>query len=292
MSHSMRSQEEMMDLIVETAKQDVRIRAAILNGSRVNPNAAPDLFQDYDVVYVVEDLAPFLADPGWIDRFGERMIVQMPDAMADPPPLSYDQFAYLMQFLDGNRIDLTLFPNHRLNEFRPDSLSRLLLDKDGILDPLPEPHEGDYLPEAPSEKAFSDCCNEFWWVCPYVAKGLWREELLYAKATLEIVRNQLVKMLTWHVGVQTQFGANLGAFSKRLDIYLEPNWWDMLEATYADAGFENTWDALFTMGTLFRTTAVHVADHFGYAYPHGDDARVSAHLRHVRALAKDATKMY
>ena len=46
----MRTEREMMDLILSTAKEDERIRAVCLEGSRVNPNAPRDIFQDYDVV--------------------------------------------------------------------------------------------------------------------------------------------------------------------------------------------------------------------------------------------------
>jgi aminoglycoside 6-adenylyltransferase len=46
------------------------------------------------------------------------------------------------------------------------------------------------------------------------------------------------------------------------------------------------------MGELFRRIAIPVAQHFGYSYPHGDDQRVSAHLRHIRYLPRDAPEMY
>ena len=49
----MRSEQEILDLIVNTARDDERIRAVIMNGSRVNPNAPRDVFQDFDVVYLV-----------------------------------------------------------------------------------------------------------------------------------------------------------------------------------------------------------------------------------------------
>ena len=281
-----------MELILDTAKGDDRVRAVVLNGSRVNPTLSTDVFQDYDVVYFVEDLASFLADPGWVDVFGERMIMQLPDTMDDPPPASYDSFAYLMQFMDGNRIDLTLVPVDRLDERDADSLSLMLLDKDSLLGSLPPASEQDYLPAPPSEKAYADCCNEFWWVCPYVAKGLWRHQVLYAKATFEIIREQLMKMLTWYAGVETEFGVNFGSFGKRLDAYLEPEMQRMLMATYAGADVKETWDALFTMCELFRTTASAVGDHFGYAYPADDDRRVTNHLQHVRMLPRDAKRMY
>ncbi len=287
-----RSPEEMMDLILETAKEDPRIRAAILNGSRVNPNATPDIFQDYDVVYIMSDFDSFLADPSWIDRFGERMILQTPDDMPAPAPAGYDKYAYLMQFMDGNRIDLTLIPIERLSEYRLESLSRLLMDKEGCIPPLPAANEEDYLPAPPSEKAYLDCCNEFWWVCPYVAKGLWREEIIYAKHTFDIVHQQLMKMLVWHVGIRTDFRVNLGSHNKRLQTYLEPELWQLMKATYADSSLENMWNALLTTTSLFRRVAHHVADRTGYAYPAEDDARVSAHLEHVRALPRDAASLY
>jgi aminoglycoside 6-adenylyltransferase len=283
----------MLDLIVEVARRDERIRAAVLNGSRANPNAPRDIFQDYDVVYFVTDVTPFKNDLAWIKRFGELMILQMPEDMQDPPPDDDGSFGYLMQFTDGNRIDLGIYPLAKLNELGKDSLSLLLLDKDGIFGALPPASESDYLPKPPTAKAFSDCCNEFWWVCPYVAKGLWREEIVYAKHMLDqVLREQLVKMLAWHVGVQTRFSRNPGKLGKYFQKYLEPELWNFLLKTYAGAGYESNWDALFTMCDLFRRVAVPVAEHFGFDYPQVDDRRVSAHLEHVRYLPKHATEMY
>jgi aminoglycoside 6-adenylyltransferase len=290
----MRSEEQMLDLILNTAREDERIRAAILNGSRANPNAPRDIFQDFDVVYLVTEVAPFRDDAGWIGRFGEIMILQTPDAMGDPLPNDDGSFAYLMQFADGNRIDLTLFPIAKLAEFGSDSLSVLLLDKDGMFEPFLPPSESDYLPKPPMPGEYADCCNEFWWVCAYAAKGLWREETVYAKYMLDnVVREQLVKMLEWHIGVKTGFSRNPGKFGKHFRQYLlAPELWELLQQTYADAGDENTWDALLAMCDLFRRAARPVGEHFDYPYPHDDDRRVSAHLKHVRSLPKVAKQMY
>jgi aminoglycoside 6-adenylyltransferase len=289
----MRSEQEMLDLIIQTARNDERIRAVIMNGSRMNPAAPRDFFQDFDIVYLVTEVAPFKADPSWIERFGELMILQMPELMQEPPPENDGTFVYLMQFADGNRIDLSLVPLARLDELEPDSLSRLLLDKDGQLKPFPPPSDRDYRPGPATAKAFADCCNEFWWVCPYVAKGLWREEITYAKTMVDpVLRAQLMKMLTWYVGIETQFLRSPGKYGKYLKHYLRPELWAMLEQSYADAGYENTWNALFTMADLFRLTAQQVAAHFHFEYPQGDDDKVSAHLKHVRLLPKDATEMY
>jgi len=289
----MRSEHEMLELILNTAKDDGRIRAVILNGSRVNPNAPHDLFQDFDIVYLVTETASFHHDFNWLKRFGEIMILQLPEEMQDPPPSPSEGFAYLMQFMDGNRIDLSIVPTEKLSEHIQDSLSLVLLDKDNIIPPLASPSERDYLPRPPTAKQFADCCNEFWWVCPYAAKGLWRGQITYAKYMLDpVLRDELMKMIRWYIGVQTQFAKNPGGFGKYLQKHLEPELWDMLMKTYTDASVDNTWEALDIMCRLFRRVAIRVAEHCGFEYPEGDDRRVSVHLNHVRVLPKNAAQIY
>ena len=75
----MRSEKEMMELILSVARKDERIRAVYMNGSRTNPNVKKDIFQDYDIVYVVKENRPFYEDERWIDRFGERLYMQCPE---------------------------------------------------------------------------------------------------------------------------------------------------------------------------------------------------------------------
>ncbi|MFS0614685.1 aminoglycoside 6-adenylyltransferase [Lederbergia ruris] len=290
----MRTEEEMMDLIIGTAQADERIRAVIMNGSRTNPKAPKDCFQDYDIVYVVRELASFTKDHRWIDRFGEMMIMQMPEAMSLIPPDDNGVFVYLMQFTDGNRIDLTLIPEEKVDELiGSDSLSIILLDKDDLIQPFPPANDRDYWIQPPTAKQFADCCNEFWWVSTYVAKGLWREELSYAKEMMDIpVRNMLMKMLEWQIGVATGFSLSAGKSGKYFKDYLDEETWNEFIRTYPDGKYENMWKALFTMGDLFRKSARQVADHFNFVYSEVEDAKVTAHLHHVRSLPKDAKAMY
>ena len=289
----MRSEGEMLDLILDAARGDERIRVVILNGSRVNPSVPRDPFQDFDVVYLVSDIAPYMHNLDWIKRFGELMILQMPEDMSDPPPSQAQRFAYLMQFTDGNRIDLTIAPLDKLNDFTRDSLTEILLDKDGLVKSLPPANDSDYLPQPPTAKAFADCCNEFWWVCPYVAKGLWRGEILYTKHFLDhTVRAQLMKMLTWYAGMQTNFTQSPGKNGKYLQNQLEPKIWEKLLVTFSDADIERTWSALYATCDLFREVAIQVSEHFAFDYPHEDDQRVRAHLEHINGLPGDAKEIY
>lgn len=51
----MRNEEEIYGLFMDIAKADDRILAVYMNGSRMNPNVPRDIFQDYDIVYVVRE---------------------------------------------------------------------------------------------------------------------------------------------------------------------------------------------------------------------------------------------
>lgn len=288
----MRREQEIYNLILDFANRDENIRAVVLNGSRANPNVKPDPFQDFDAACLVRDILPYLRNWDIVRFFGEPMIVQLPEEMTDPPADGDGHYSYLMQFMDGNRIDLSFFPPSQWSRPTQDSLASALLDKDGLLANLPESSERDYIPAPPTDKAFQDCCNEFWWVCPYVAKGLWRGELIYAHALLEVIREQLMKMLRWYFGIQTDFKMSPGKHGRNFKNIFAPEMMSQIEHTYADADLEKVWQALFTMGDLFRSTAREVAGAFGFEYPQADDDRVSAHLRHVKGLPRDAKEIY
>ena len=268
----MRTEEEMYDLILDFARQDERVRVVSMNGSRANPNAPRDTFQDYDIVFVVTEMASYLADDTWLEVFGRRVIMQKPDAMELFPSEGGKSFAYLMQFEDGNRIDLTLLP---LEEFEPylkqDSMLRVLLDKDGRVPALPASSDSDYWIKRPTPGMFDDCCNEFWWLSTYVAKGLARVELPYANAHLDYMRKQLMTMLSWQLGLEKGFHFSIGKQFKYLQQHISAVAWQRLCATWNAGNPDACKKALEGMLALFREVSKDVAGRFGYRYPDYDE---------------------
>jgi aminoglycoside 6-adenylyltransferase len=288
----MRPEQEILRLVMEYANRDDGIRLVLMNGSRVNPNARKDPLQDFDIACLVAEVGPYRKRTDIVAAFGELLILQTPEDMGDPSQQDSGFYSYLMQFMDGNRIDLSFHSMDRLEALLQDSLTVVLLDKDGRVGTPAPPTDLGYLPEPPTEKQFQECCNEFWWVNPYVAKGLWRNELTYARYMLDVViRDQLMKMLTWYFGVRTGFKKSPGKMGKYLRSGLEAELWSELEKTYADAHFENIWSALFAMGRLFRRSARVVAAHYGFSYPQKEDANVSAYLLRIKELPPDAQEI-
>ncbi|MFE3572879.1 aminoglycoside 6-adenylyltransferase [Lysinibacillus sp. NPDC059133] len=275
----MRSEKEMMELILRVAEKDERVRAVAMNGSRTNSNVPKDTFRDYDIVYLVSDLQSFLINPNWVNVFGKRIIMQTPEDMAMFPPELGGRFTYLMLFEDGNRIDLMLIPSEEKDIYcSEDRLTVILLDKDGNMPKLSEPTDKDYWVKKPSAEFFADCCNEFWWVSTYVAKGLWRQEILYAYDHLNSVREMLLIMLEWKVGIETNFSLSVGKNSKYLKSYLDNEIWERLMKTYPNGDYEQVWNSLFETIDLFEQVAIEVASILEYQYPFEDAKKVKQYL--------------
>lgn len=248
--------DDIQQKVLEFAEQDARIRAVLLNGSRANPKIASDRYQDYDLVFVVRDLYSFVHDLGWLGFFGKPMLQQFPDEikLGNDPNVKKVSFTILTIFEDGTRIDLTLFPEEQLlDAFTADSLTVVWVDKDNCFRNVAEASERDYYVSPPSQSEFYECCNEFWWVVTYVAKGLKRGEIIYAKAQWEnAVRPMFWKLMEWEVGFEHDFKINLGKTGKFAAKWLTESDYKNVLKTYADADIENNWNALLLMADLFK----------------------------------------
>lgn len=289
----MRTEKQMLDLVLKVANEDNRVRAVCMNGSRTNPNVPKDAFQDFDIVYIVDNMESFLNEPDWVDVFGERIIMQTPEDSALFPPQLGGRFTYLMLFTDGNRIDLMLIPiEEKENYCQEDGLTIVLLDKDGNLPHMPPSTDKDYWVKMPTSEQFNDCVNEFWWVSTYVVKGLWRQEILYAIDHMNIVRAMLLKMLEWKVGIETEFSLSLGKNSKYLKRYVDEQIWEKLMHTYPCGDYDQVWRSLFSMTALFERVALEVGKQCEYDYSVDEADKVKSYLKHVYKLQPNAAEIY
>jgi aminoglycoside 6-adenylyltransferase len=280
----MRSEDEIKNLIIAKAKSDDRIRAVLLNGSRANGKILPDKYQDFDIVYIVNDVDIFIADHHWTDFFGDRIIWQLPGEMTFGDQNDKEEerigFNYLMLFKDGNRIDLSLFPKDKIEtKFSADSLTIVWLDKDKLFLNIKKSTDTDYLIKRPNEQEFSEVCNEFWWVSTYVSKGLLRGEITYAKQMMEtIVRPMFMKIIEWSVGVETDFSVSFGKGGKFMKQYVSDNQYLRILTTYANHLIEDNWRSLFIMMELFAEFANIVANKLNFKYNSNEENNVTAYL--------------
>lgn len=271
----------MMDLILGFARRDERVRLVTMEGSRMNPRAPRDRFQDYDICYLVTEMESFLSSDDWLIFFGERIIMQKPEAMSLFPPSSGgNRFAYLMLFEDENRIDLNLVPLAEMGDYfqGADSQTKILLDKDGRGPSLPPPSDRDYWVKKPSAVFVDNCCNEFWWLATYVVKGLCRKELPYSIHHLDLMREQLLSMVSWKAGVETDFSVSMGKSYKYLSNYISPLLWERIKATWRNDNEENVWGSLLLCCEIFKEVSGELENLLGYAH-NSYGAKVEAYVK-------------
>lgn len=290
----MRTEQEMYETILDIARKDDRVKAVYMNGSRTNPNASRDIFQDYDIVYVVDETASFIEDKKWIQKFGDIMYMQYPDESPDYPNDKNNHYGWLMQFCDGNRVDLTVQTlSYAREHIADDKLCRVLLDKDNVLPAIGESTDRERYVKRPTEEQFLSCCNEFWWCSNNIAKGLWREEITYAQdMTNFVVRKQLEKMLSWKIGVKEDFGVSIGKSAKYMNRYLEKETYQRYLKTYFAADVEEAWKAVSVMCKLFDQTAKEVAAALNYRYDEHEAEMAEKYLMDVRSLPQNAGNLY
>ncbi len=275
----MRNETEMFDLILGIAKEDDRIRAVLMSGSRANPDCPKDEFQDYDIIYFVTDVAPYYNNIDWVTaQFGRPAIMHMPEAMTLIPPDGDGSFVYLMIFEDGNRIDLTITKDPYIDDGEP---AVVLLDKDGFLPDIQVKPDFWYI-RKPTQKLFSDCCNEFWWCLNNVGKGIARDELPYVMDMFNrYVRDMLNLMLEWYIGTEHDFQVSSGKMGKYFKNYLSEEFYRMYAATYSDSDYDHMWKAVFTACELFRKASLCICERLGFSYNYDEDCAMMTYLKGI-----------
>lgn len=253
----MRAEAEMLNLILQTAKT-IQVEAVAMSGSRTNQKVQTDEFQDYDVVYVVDNLDNLTRDISWLDQFGKRIIEQ-------EVTLGHRRL-YLMLFEDGNRIDLTLCPKEHIKEWVDSEADFTVLnDPQGLFVPYaPTPKR--YWTEPASATDFDKSCNEFWWVSAYVVKGICRKQVIYSIDHLyDICQQELLKVLAWQVASDKGI-VDIGKNYKYLFNYLPEEKENDFSNLLDFASLDKITQSLFATMQLFHQEAQYLAQKMGFKY--------------------------
>ncbi|MBX3011685.1 MAG: aminoglycoside 6-adenylyltransferase [Caldilineaceae bacterium] len=287
----------LQQLIAWAAAQPL-VRAMLLTSTRAIPHATTDRLSDYDVILVVRDIHPFYADRHWLQSFGQ-VLVGYWDPIQPEPDYGADYFGNVIQFADGLKIDFTFWPLTILQQIvaatrlpaELDAGYTILLDKEQLTNGLPAPTYRAYQPGLPTAEEFQQFVEEFLSDAPYVAKCLWRDELLPMKWALDYDMKHvyLRRLLAWCVAIEAKPDAErptmpIGALGKGLQKQLSPALWAQLERSYVGADRAENWEALFQTLALFRQAAQIVATALGYSYPMTLDEGVTAYVQKIRQL--------
>jgi aminoglycoside 6-adenylyltransferase len=281
---------DVINRLVQWANSQPLVRAMLLESSRASDHAPIDILSDYDVLLIVSDTRPFSQQESWLQDFG-KLLVLFRDKGRMYGLRSYNR---LVLYEDGTKIDYIVWPvallQRVLNAPRlPDVLDhgyQVLVDKDHLACNLKPPTYSAHIPKRPTEKEYQSLVEEFWWETIYVAKNLWRDELMHMKYNLDYVMKfeLLRRLLEWRIELDHNWSWKPGAVGRGLKKHLDSRIWGEFASTYVGEEIDENWDALFKTTALFRRVAIEVGDALGYRYPSALDERVTSYLQSIRNL--------
>jgi len=269
------------------AETDDSVRAMILTGSRAEPGSATDVFSDYDIELYVCSIQPFMSDD-WLSFLGHVM-VRWP--LKPMPTFDQDWITRLVLFEDWVRVDFQITAKESPDATSYDSGFRVLVDKCGLAENLKSsPAFSRCAVAGPTRDAYEALANAFFWDATYVAKYLWRDEIYFARYMLDAMLRveHLGKIIEWYIAARSDWAFTTDRHNRIFRRDLDSRIWQDLEATFADAGLESNWQALFNLIGLFRRLATYVAQNLGYDYPHALDQKITDYCRQVKAVKRGA----
>jgi aminoglycoside 6-adenylyltransferase len=266
------------------------IRAMILTSSRTRPGGPVDLLSDYDPILAVSDVRPFAFDDAWLSDYGSPM-VRWGDQSEMHGLATYFRGVVYRDYV---KIDYSIWPVELLERIAasatlPDQLDvgyRVLLDKDRRTAGWKPPSYQAHIPVRPAEAEYRALVEEFWWGTTYVAKSLWRDDMVFAKWVLDqdLKLETMRRMLEWRIETDHNWSVKPGVHGRGLKQLLPPNIWADFAGTYVSLDVEETWAALDRVIALFRQVALDVGNALGYTYPQQVDDQVSAYLEAIRKM--------
>jgi aminoglycoside 6-adenylyltransferase len=297
----------MLDFFVRWGQGREDVRALLLTSTRTVPGATVDRLSDYDLIVAVSDdpgVRPFFESRDWLGAFGKVLVLYRDPLLSwfapcERPPGDFvdEKTCYVTQYeQDGLKIDFTVMPAGLLRAIArsplPEDLDLgylVLLDKDGLTAGMAPPTHRAYIPGPPSLAEYLEEIELFFHNYTYIAKYLWRGDLVPAKQLeSEVKADHVCRMLQWQAEIAAGWTVRLKAHGRELRKLITAQKWAALEATYCGAGEAENWAALWRTVELFAQTGREVGAGLGYAYPQEMHERCVRHLKWVESLPPDA----
>lgn len=284
---------EVLRRVLRWAAGEATVRAVILESSRAIPNAPRDALIDYDVSFLVTDPATWQAPGDWVRALGEPLLRVRDVVEVDGLPVQND----MLLFADGVKVDCSFWSVEIAERIAArgvlptewDHGYRVLLDRDGLTVGWPPATGEAYRSAPPASDEFQAAVEEFWWLCTYVAKNLWRGELLTARVLFEYELRHLIllRFVIWRIGIDSGWTARPGFFGRGVPALMGEALWEQWRASEQCSGTaDEMWAALWRTVDLFRTLATGIALNLGMSYPADLDATMMSYLRDIQRLPR------
>jgi aminoglycoside 6-adenylyltransferase len=284
--------------LIRFGEEQDAIRAMLLTSSLCDPNAPSDILSDYDVEIYFDDPRPFVENDKWLEtlRLGPMMALWHWPNEWDEEKGDGRTWTRMVYFQDGTKMDISL---GCINELKrrcdlkelPNGYDigyKILLDKDHVTGSLKSATYQAYILKPPSREHYEARIETFWMDSTYVAKYLWRTDIVAAKWRLHQIFDQgLREVLEWSVAIAHDWNWKPGALGRGLEKALDPATRTELLESFAGGDINDLWTSLFRTTALYRKTAIKVASSLGYNYPCDLDKRVTILHRSIMNLDRN-----
>jgi aminoglycoside 6-adenylyltransferase len=272
--------ERLIERFVAWATKQADIRAAAVIGSRVRTDHPADEWADLDIIVVVVDPAPYIANADWVGQIGSPWVTFVEPTMGGG-------LERRVLFEGGLDVDLALVPlaaiQHEIETGpSPDMADifsrgfRILLDKDGLVAQLRPSEAKRPLAQPPAQAEFLNLVSDFWYHTVWTAKHLRRGELWWGKSCCDMyMKNLLRQMLEWHAHAMHGPDYDTWMRGRFLEEWADPRALQALRASFAHYEEADVWRALSVTMDLFRWLAVETAGKLNYPYPTSADVHTT-----------------
>ncbi len=191
--------ELMTAAVADWAEGREDVRALLVVGSQVRTDAPADRWSDLDLVFLVDDPTPYLADANWVEEFGVPVLSFL-EATLD------GHWERRVLYETGEDVDFVLFPASASERLEASAGAaellargyRLLIDRAGIAETV-ERSAVKPRPSGPTQHDFDELASDFWYHALWTAKKLRRGEVFTAIECLDgYMKARLATLLGWH----------------------------------------------------------------------------------------------
>lgn len=280
----MRNEHEIIEKILDIARQDDAVRAVI----RTDIVPKRKYLNTYNFYFIVNDIEKYDKDV-FQSCFGERILLFRGDR--NYPEMFPGTKAHLMVFRDGVTIVVHAMDTNTFLE-RYDGKSayenvwigdtyQKLLDKDNILPEIERLEEKQTIfASVPSQEEFDNINCEFWWVMKTFAEYTLREELLSSMFYLNnAVRDLLNRMIRWYIYLKAGKPVNMGILDSRMEDILDADLFCLYRKTYPNAEYSQIWEAYESVAELWRKTGHYISACCGFEYPGKTEQDMTAFIQ-------------
>ncbi len=269
---------DLLDRVVEWANQQPDIAALVMTGSRARPEGGDEL-SDYDLEIFTSNPTALTDSEDWFRGLGNVWVHLPAEAERGCP-------TRLVVYEGGEKADFSILPIEVLQQaVEKQALGALyergytvLLDKTGLASQLPPPTYQPPVHELPTEAAYRELIEEFWFEASHIPKYLERGDLWVVKFRDWTMKELLRTMLEWHALAPGGKGNDVWYIGMRMKEWVQPGVWERLHDAFGRFDVADSWRALLSTVSLFRDLAVATGMKLGFRYPQEVDDAVSGYI--------------